>query len=80
MRFEMVDQIHAYAASIAHVLNVTATTVENPDAVASATASQAPHTGLALLLDQIEYGIMVPMVYFAILFCLVFIIIRLITC
>ena len=73
----MDDQIFTFAASIARVLTITAEAAD-PDAIASATSTEAPHTGLALLLDQLEYGIMVPMVYLALLFCLVAIIIRLI--
>ena len=73
----MDDQIFTFAASIARILTITAEAAD-PDAIASATSTEAPHTGLALLLDQLEYGIMVPMVYFALLFCLVAIIIRLI--
>lgn len=52
------------------------TTTSSPDAVTSATSNAVPQTGLALVLDKIEYGIMVPMVYFALLFCFVAIILR----
>jgi nitrate reductase gamma subunit len=46
------------------------------DAATSATVETASRTGLSLVFDKIEYGIMVPMVYFALLFCLVMIIVR----
>ena len=49
------------------------------DATSSATANSIPHTGLALVLDKIDYAIMVPMVYIAILFCLVMIVWRIIS-
>lgn len=60
---------------------VTAATAvtSNPDVTASATANAVPHTGLALVLDKIEYGIMVPMVYFALLFCLVAVVLRVVS-
>jgi nitrate reductase gamma subunit len=48
----------------------------NPDAATSATVETASRTGLSLVFDKIEYGIMVPMVYFALLFCIVMIIVR----
>ena len=37
------------------------------DATTAASASQAAHTGLALVVDRIDYAIMVPLVYVAIL-------------
>lgn len=49
-----------------------------PDAITSATANALPHTGLALFLDKLEYGIMVPLVYLAIAFCIVMIIVRIV--
>lgn len=57
-------------------LPAMAMTAENQDVIAAATTNYVPHTGLALFLDKIEYGIMVPLVYFAILFCLMAIILR----
>jgi nitrate reductase gamma subunit len=48
----------------------------SPDAIASATENIVPKTGMALVFDKIEYSIMVPMVYLALLFCLVAIILR----
>lgn len=48
---------------------------EATDAVTSATVQQ-PATGLAGVLAGIEYAIMVPMVYLALLFCLAMIIVR----
>lgn len=64
--------------------SVTSATVEAAvtsavDATSSATANSIPHTGLALVLDKLEYGIMVPMVYLAVLFCVVMIIWRIIS-
>lgn len=47
------------------------------DAVTSATAT-ASHGGLAQVLDWAEYFIMVPMVYLALLFCLVMIVVRIV--
>jgi nitrate reductase gamma subunit len=49
-----------------------------PDAITSATANALPHTGLALVLDKVEYGVLVPMVYLALAFCLVMIIVRIV--
>ena len=49
------------------------------DATSAATANTVRHTGLALVFDKIEYGIMVPMVYFALLFCLVAIVLRVVS-
>jgi nitrate reductase gamma subunit len=45
-----------------------------PDGVAA--ASQAAHTGLALVFDKLEYGIMVPLVYLALGFLLVALVVR----
>ena len=56
-----------------------ATATANLDATTSATANAVPHTGLALVFDKIEYTIMVPMVYFALLFCLVAIVLRVVS-
>lgn len=47
-----------------------------PDAMTSASPSAVPQSGLGLLLSRLEYGIMVPMVYFALIFCVVGIILR----
>jgi len=48
-----------------------------PEAVSAASAAVA-HTGLALLFDWLEYFITVPMVYIAIAFCLVAIVVRMV--
>lgn len=61
------------------VTAATATATSNVDATTSATANIAPHTGLALVLDKVEYGIMVPMLYLALLFCLVAIVLRIVS-
>ena len=61
------------------VTAATATAASNLDAMTSATANSTPHTGLALVLDKIEYGILVPMVYLAILFCLAAIVQRVVS-
>jgi nitrate reductase gamma subunit len=61
------------------VTTATVTATSNVDATSSATANLAPHTGLALFFDKVEYGIMVPMVYLALLFCLVAIILRIVS-
>ena len=66
----------AAAATVAATAATTATA--NPDVTAAATVNSIAHTGLALILDKIEYGIMVPFVYFAILFCILAIIYRII--
>ena len=55
-----------------------AATAANTDVTAAATAGNLPRTGLALVLDKVEYLILVPMVYLAILFCLVMIVLRII--
>lgn len=49
------------------------------DATTGPTPNSIPHTGFALVLDKIEYAIMVPLVYFAILFCLVAIVLKIIS-
>lgn len=51
------------------VTAATATAASGVDATTAATANIASHTGLALVLDKVEYFIMVPMVYLALLFC-----------
>jgi nitrate reductase gamma subunit len=48
-----------------------------PDALSAATA-QAAHTGLALAFDKVEYAIVVPLVYAALAFLLVSIVLRLV--
>lgn len=50
-----------------------------PDAVTSATVNALPHTGLALVFDKVEYGIMVPLVYLSLLFCLAAIVWRIVS-
>jgi nitrate reductase gamma subunit len=62
--------------SDANINNVVTSATLKPDATSSATVTIVHHTGLALVFDRIEYGIMVPMVYLALLFCLVAIILR----
>lgn len=54
-------------------------TASGVDATSAATTYQAPTSGLALFLDRLEYGILVPMVYFAILFCLAGIVYRIVS-
>jgi nitrate reductase gamma subunit len=49
------------------------------DAVSTASIVVENHTGLALVLDKIEYFILVPMVYLALLFCLAGIIWRIVS-
>lgn len=61
------------------VKNGVVLAASNPDATTSATANIVHKTGLALVFDKIEYGIMVPMVYLALVFCLVAIILRVIS-
>ena len=56
----------------------TTTTTTTTDAVTSATVSVAQLTGFPLFLSKIEYGILVPMVYFALIFCVVAIIFRIV--
>lgn len=59
--------------------DVVTSATTNPDATAAATANAAAHTGLQLLLDKIYYFIMVPMVYLALIFCIVGIILRIVS-
>ncbi|MHB1454719.1 MAG: respiratory nitrate reductase subunit gamma [Saccharofermentanales bacterium] len=72
-----------FSAPVAMELVSSATaavsTVSGADATSSATGYQAPVGGFALFLDRIEYGILVPMVYFAILFCLAGIVYRIVS-
>jgi nitrate reductase gamma subunit len=50
------------------------------DATSAATANaNIPLTGFPLVLDRIEYGILVPLVYFSILFCIVMIVYRIVS-
>lgn len=65
-----VDAVSA-ATTTAAAVAVDATTGPTPNSI--------PHTGFALVLDKIEYGIMVPLVYIAILFCLVAIILKIVS-
>lgn len=58
------------------IKDVVKTGTSNPDATTTATVNTVHQTGLALIVDKIEYGIMVPMVYLALLFCLVAIVLR----
>ena len=59
------------------ILNSTVTSAaSNPDVTASATANIVKQTGIALVFSKVEYGIMVPMVYLSLFFCLVAIILR----
>jgi nitrate reductase gamma subunit len=48
------------------------------DATAAASAAQAAHTGLALVVDRIDYAIMVPLVYISLLALLVGIVWRIV--
>lgn len=57
------------------ILNNAVATL-NPDVTASASTKTAAQTGMGLVFNKIEYGIMVPMVYLAIAFCLVAIVLR----
>jgi nitrate reductase gamma subunit len=61
------------------VKNMATVTAAGTDATTSATAAAVRHTGLALVLDKVEYSIMVPMVYFALIFCLAAIILHVIS-
>ena len=54
---------------------VTAATT-SPDATSAPSITDVPLTGFALFLDKIEYAILVPMVYIAILWCIVMIAVR----
>lgn len=53
--------------------------ISNADAATSATANTVPSTGLALVFEKVEYFIMVPMVYLALIFCLVAIVLRIVS-
>ncbi len=53
--------------------------VSGVDATSSASVYQAPTGGFALLLDRIEYAVLVPLVYLSILFCLAGIVYRLVS-
>jgi nitrate reductase gamma subunit len=59
------------------VKDIIAAAVSAPEAVSSA-SRQVPTEGFAMVLNIIEYGILVPMVYFSILFCIIGIIARVI--
>ena len=61
------------------VNNVITPAASNLDATSSATVSAVQQTGLALIFSRIEYFIMVPMVYLALLFCLVAIVLRVVS-
>ena len=61
------------------LLSAATAVAASPDATAAATVNNIPRSGLALFFDKIEYIIMVPMVYAALLFCLVAIILRIIS-
>jgi len=68
------------AAQIVAAVSAASTSAgatSGPEAVSAASAAVA-HTGLALVLDWVEYFIAVPMVYIAIGFCLVAIVVRMI--
>ena len=67
-----------FLSSVPLVLNAVAETLTT-DVTGTATSNYVPPTGLALILTKIEYAIMVPMVYFALLFCLVAIILRIVS-
>jgi nitrate reductase gamma subunit len=51
----------------------------NPDATSSASVTSAAQTGMGMVFNKIEYGIMIPMVYLAIAFCLVAIVLRIVS-
>lgn len=65
--------------SLPIVVNAVTTVTPKTDVTTSATQVIAVHTGLELVLDKVEYFIMVPMVYIALTFCLVMIILRIIS-
>lgn len=67
-----------FLSSVPLVLNAVAETLAT-DVTGTATSNYVPPTGLALVLAKIEYVIMVPLVYFALLFCLVAIILRIVS-
>lgn len=58
------------------IRNAVVTLTLNTDVINTATVPDVPHTGLALVLDWIEYFIMIPLVYISLLFCLAAIILR----
>lgn len=58
------------------IKNIATLAASNQDATTSATANIVHKTGITLIFDKIEYGIMVPMVYLALLFCIVAIVLR----
>lgn len=61
------------------VKKVAGATASKPDATTSATAAVVHHTGFALMFDKIEYFILVPMVYLALIFCLAALIVRIVS-
>lgn len=61
------------------IKNVVTPATLNPNATTSASVNIVPKTGLALVFDKIEYSIMVPMVYLALLFCLAAIVLRIVS-
>ncbi len=61
------------------VTDVVKAATSSPDATTAATANTVAQTGLALVFDKVEYFIMVPMVYLALLFCLVAIVLRVVS-
>jgi nitrate reductase gamma subunit len=69
----------SFLFSLQPVWNVVVALTLGTDATAAATTNYVPPTGLALVLEQIEYFIMVPMVYLSLLFCLAAIILRFIS-
>ncbi len=69
--------VPAAAQIVAAVSAASAGAQPGAEAVSAASATAA-HTGLALLFDWLEYFITVPMVYIAIVFCLVAIVVRMV--
>jgi nitrate reductase gamma subunit len=69
---------HATAKAGASVTAAITASAAPVDAVTTATINSIPHTGFQILLNQIEYFIVVPMVYLAILFCIVMIVVRIV--
>jgi nitrate reductase gamma subunit len=65
--------------STLNVKNVVTPAISNSDATTSASVKVVHKTVLGLVFDKIEYSIMVPMVYLALLFCLVAIILRIVS-
>jgi len=57
----------AVTDAVTAATGVAAAAAPAADATTAASASQAAHTGLALVVDRIDYAIMVPLVYVAIL-------------